>query len=134
MGVLPLCRFRREKCAQGRAVFRRGIFPVGLDRIPAFAQAFEIGIAVLRDHGRDPLRVSKREAKADRRAIIEDIDGVAVELERFGKAVDQIGQMLKTVFEALAIRRIGKAEAGQVRRHHVIAIGERWNEIAEHVR
>ena len=47
MRVLPLRRFRLEESAQCRAVLRRRLFPVGLDRIPALAEPLEISVAVL---------------------------------------------------------------------------------------
>jgi len=47
MLVLPLRRFRLEESAQRRAVLRRRLFPVGLDRIPALAEPLEISVAVL---------------------------------------------------------------------------------------
>src|SRR3546814_8766811 len=55
MRVLPDGRLGLEERAQGLAVGRRGVLPVGPDRIPAVTQAFLIGIAVLRNDGRDPL-------------------------------------------------------------------------------
>src|SRR5262249_48475910 len=71
--VLPLSRFGFEECAQRGAIFRRRVFPVHLNRVPALAQALKIGIAVLRNDCRDAFRVAEREAKADRGTVIEDI-------------------------------------------------------------
>src|SRR5579872_125830 len=94
MRVLPLRGFGLKESTQSCAVFRGRILPIGLDRIPAFAQPVEIGITVLRDHGCDPLGMTKREAKADRRAVVEDVDGKAAELEHLGKPLDNVGQVL----------------------------------------
>jgi hypothetical protein len=42
--------------------------------------------------------------------------------------------MIEGVCEVRSVRRIGKAEAWQIRGYHVIAIGQCWNEFPEHVR
>src|SRR5262245_52738171 len=42
--------------------------------------------------------------------------------------------MIKAVFEGFPIRRLGVAKTWQIRRHHVIAIGERGDELPIHVR
>jgi hypothetical protein len=78
VGVLPHCCCRQKKGAQRRAVCVGRVLPVGADRVPAVAEALDIGIAVLRDDGGDALGVPRREAETGRRAIVEDIDGEAV--------------------------------------------------------
>ena len=82
MRILPDGRLRLEEGAQRLAIGWRRILPIGPDRIPAVAQALLIGVAVLRDDRGDPLGMFDREAEARRRAIVEDINGIAVEADR----------------------------------------------------
>src|SRR5262245_6776164 len=72
--VLPLHRFGLQEGAQGRTVFRRGILPVGLNWIPSLAQALLVGIAVLRDHSGDLLRMTHGKSESHRRAIVKDVN------------------------------------------------------------
>ena len=87
--VLPDGRLRLEESAQRLAVGRRRVLPIGPDRIPAVAQALLVGVAVLRDDRGDPLRMLDREPEPGRRAVVEHIDGVAVEADDLGEAVDR---------------------------------------------
>ena len=82
-------RLGRQESAQRLAVGGRGVLPVGPDRVPALAQPFLIGVAVLRDDRGDPVGMLHREPEAGRRAVVEDIDGVAIEADDFGEAVDR---------------------------------------------
>ena len=81
MDVLPLGRFRLEEIAQCRAVLRRRLLPIFLDRVPALAQAFHIGIAVLRDDGGDSLGMSLREPESHRRAVIKHVNREVLETD-----------------------------------------------------
>ena len=72
--VLPERRLRLEECTQRRAIGLGRIFPIGLDRVPTFAQAFLIRVAVLRDDRSDALGVFQRDTKTGRRAVVEDVD------------------------------------------------------------
>jgi hypothetical protein len=47
---------------------------------------------------------------------------------------DDLGEAGEAVGEVLARRHGREAEAGQVRRDHVISIGQRRDQVAEHVR
>jgi len=67
------------------------------------------------------------QAKAHWCAIVEDVKSIPAEAERLGEALHDLSQMIKGVFEGFPIRRLGVAETWQVRRHHMIAIGERRN-------
>src|SRR6267142_1568106 len=71
--VLPAGRLRSEEGAERLSVRLRRVLPVGLDRTPAFAKTFLVGIAVLRDDGRYPLRVADGEPEAGRCAVVEDV-------------------------------------------------------------
>ena len=83
ISVLPFRRLGTEKGAQRVPVFRRGLFPIGLDRVPAFRiQTLFVGVAVLRNDRRNPFRIAKREAKANGRAIVENVNGVVFKAKR----------------------------------------------------
>src|SRR5262249_61265105 len=114
MRVLPLGRLGREKAAERRAVLRRGLLPVALDGVPALAQPLLIGVAILRDDRNDSLRVARRETEADRRAVIEDVDGITGEPDDRREPVDDVGEMIEGVPERSSLRRLGETEARQV--------------------
>ncbi len=71
-----------------------------------------------------------REPEARRRAVVEDIDGIAIEADDFGEAVDQLGDPVEGV---AAARHVGLAEARQIGSDDVEAIGQQRDEVAEHV-
>jgi hypothetical protein len=73
--------------------------PVGPDRRPAIAQAFLIGIAVLRDDGRDPLGMADGEPEPRRRAIIENVNGKAIKADDFGETFNHAGDIVEGVIE-----------------------------------
>ncbi len=89
MHVLELRRLGLEEVAQRGSVCFRRLFPIFLDGVPALAQAFFIGIAILRNDGLDPLGMGERQTKSDRRTVIEDIDGVALEPDSLSETVHQ---------------------------------------------
>src|SRR5262245_16039308 len=133
MHVLPLGRLGREEVAKRRAVLRRRLLPVALDRIPALAQPFLIGVAVLRDDRGDLRRVARREAEADRRAIVEYVDGITAEPGDRGEAVDDVGEVIEGVPELRPFRRLGETETRQVGGYYVVVVGEGRDQVAEHV-
>ena len=53
--VLPDGRLGLEEGAQRLAVLLRCVLPISPDRVPAVAQAFLIGVAILRNDRRDPV-------------------------------------------------------------------------------
>ena len=120
-----------EKRAQRLAVGLRRILPIGPDRVPAVAQPFLIGVAVLRNDRGDPVGMLHREPEAGRRAIVEDIDGIAIEADDFGETVDRCPRAGRSVWRAA--RHVGLAEARQVGGDDMEAIGQQRDEIAEHV-
>jgi hypothetical protein len=132
--ILGTRRLGREEIAQGSPILRSWLFPIFLNRIPALAQALFIGIAILRDDGRDPLRVRQSKSEPYGRAVIEDINRVAFETHRLREAVNNLAQILKRVAKPLTVRRIREAEAQQIGCDHMEAVGQSRNEIAEHVR
>src|SRR6478672_5917456 len=119
MRVLPLCGLRRQEGPQGRAVFRRRVLPIRLDRVPALAQSFLICIAVLRDQRGDPLRMTHGQSKAHWCSIVEDVKRIPPEAEDLGEPLHDLGQMIKGVFEGFPIRSLAEPKTWQVRRYHV---------------
>jgi hypothetical protein len=86
--VLPLRAVQRQKTVQRVAMCRGGRGPVLLDRIPGVGQAFLVRVAILRDDGGHALRMGHRQAEASRRAVVEDVERIAVEAQRLCKRVD----------------------------------------------
>lgn len=131
--VLPPRRLRRGQELQGIAVFAGGILPIRADGSPAFAESIDVGVSILRDKGSDPIGMLESEAKAGRRAVVEDVDGELFQADLLGELTHDLGQMIEGVGEALVIRRVGKAEAGQVGRDNVKIVREFRDQVAEHV-
>ena len=74
-----------------------------------------------------------RNPEARRRAVVEDVDRKAIEADHLGEAVDDLGDVVEGVGELAARRHVGLAEAGQIGRDDVKAIGKKRDEVAEHV-
>src|SRR5215469_10459043 len=126
-------RFGGEEVAECGAVLRGRFLPIFLDRIPALAEAFFVGVAVLRNDGGDAVGMGEGETESDGCAVVEDIDGVTAEAEGFGEAVDDLGKVIEGVAELLAVRSVGETEAGKVGSEDVVALGERRDQVAKHV-
>jgi hypothetical protein len=67
------------------------------------------------------LRMSKGEAEADRRAVIEDVDRISLEADGLGEGIDDLGQIIEGVFELRPTRGIRetKAQPDLVRLHGI---------------
>jgi hypothetical protein len=76
--VLPNGRLRLEEGAECVTFSLGCVFPVSPDRFPPVAQAFLVGVAILRDDRRDPIRVLHGQPEAGRRTVIEHVDGIAL--------------------------------------------------------
>ena len=74
-----------------------------------------------------------RQAKADRRAIVEDVERELLEAEHFGEPVDHVGDVLEGVGELVPRRLLGHPEARQIGRHDMIVVGEFRDQVSEHV-
>src|SRR6516162_7316148 len=68
--------------------------------------------------------------EAGRRAVIEDVDGIAIEADDLGETVDRSRDLIEAM---AAARHVGVAEARQVGGNDVEAIGQERDEVAEHV-
>ena len=73
------------------------------------------------------------ETETDRRAIVEDVKRIAVQPDRLDEAADDLGKRVEAVGERAARRRLGLSEAGQVGSDHTVAVGQRADQVAEHV-
>ena len=112
----------------------RRFTPIGLPGLPFRAEPLDIGVAVLGDDRGHPLGMRHRQAQAGRRAVVENIQGVAAQAERVGEAIDELGESVERIGELSARRGFRVAEAGEVGRDHAVAIGEPGDQVAEHVR
>lgn len=132
--VLPLDRRRGGKAMQRGAVLGRRRRPVSPDRIPALRQAFFIGVAVLGNEGGDAVRMRARQAPAHRRAVVVHHQRIAVQLQLFGEPVHGPGDVVERIGVGVPCRRFREAEGRQVGRHDAIAVGQRRDHVAVHVR
>src|SRR2546430_854213 len=88
-----------EEGAERLSVRLRGILPVGLDWTPALAEPFLVGVAVLRNDGRDPLRVADGKPKTCWRTVVEDVRRKPIEADDLGEEVDHTGNVVERVTE-----------------------------------
>ena len=73
------------------------------------------------------------ETEPDGSAVVEDVDREFLQTDLLREFPDDLGQMVKCIGEAFVIRRVGEAEAGQIRRNHVILLGQFRNQVAEQI-
>ena len=67
--------------------------PPTANATPALAKTFLVGVAVLRDHCSDLLRVADSEPEACRSAIVKDVHCKPLEADDLGKTVDHVGDV-----------------------------------------
>src|SRR5262249_50296134 len=135
MRVLPARSFERQKVfAKYLSVLCCGRGPIFPDQAPGTSKPFFVGIPVLRNYGRDALRVGHRQTKTCWRAIIEHIDCVAVDLERLRKGLYRQCQSIERINISPFGRNLSKSKTREVGRDDAVIIGEAWNEITEHER
>ena len=56
----------------------------------------------------------QRQTEPDRSAVVEDINREFLQTDHLGELSDNLRQMVKRVGKAFVVRRVGKAEAGQI--------------------
>src|SRR5215510_15384 len=134
MRVLPLGRFRFQELAQRRAVCFVWLFPVLLNRVPAFAQPFLVGIAVLRNDCGDPVRVLEGETETYRSSVVENIKCKPAEPDLLDEGANGFCQLLECVTVLLAIGCVRESKSREVGSDHVVTVRQSWNQVAEHVR
>ncbi len=123
-----------ERCAAGLAVPRARVAPIGLPRLPFPAEPLEVGVAVLGDDGRHPLGMTHGEPESGGGAVVEDVQRVACQSHGLDEAFDHPGKTIEAVIEGLAPGRRRVAEAREIGGDDAVAIGQEWDQIAEHVR
>ena len=75
----------------------------------------------------------RREPEAGRSAVVEHVNREAVEADDFGKALDDIGEVVERIVELVPRRHVRLTEARQVRRDDMEAIHQERDQIAKHV-
>ena len=71
-----------------------------------------------------------RESEPGRRAIVEHVNGVAVEADGLGEAVDRRRDLVERV---RFVRHIGVAEAREIGSDDMETVGEQRDQVAEHM-
>ncbi len=133
--VLPPGAFGGDDVAHRLLGLGVALFPIGLQRRGVHrVPAFDADDRVLHHDAAHALRMLDGEADADRPAVILHVEHVGGEAELVGEAFDHVGEVGEAVVERIDRRRAGIAEAGIVRRDHVILGGEIGDQVAKHVR
>src|SRR5215472_10884714 len=133
MRVLPASRLWRQERAERASVRGRRVLPIGPDRSPPIAEAFLVSVAVLRDDGGDPLRMTEGEPEACRRAVVKDVHREPIESDDLGQAIDHAGNVLEGVAEFFSWRHVGLTKSGKVRRDDMKCVFEERDQVTEHV-
>ena len=76
----------------------------------------------------------QRQAPADWRSIVHDIDGISRHTQLVEQAIDQFAETVERIGELPTIWGIAFTVTGIIGRDHVIAIGKVRDQIAEHMR
>src|SRR5262245_46750644 len=133
MRVLPHRRLRREEGAERLSVGLRRVLPVGSDRSPAITETLLVGVAVLRNDGGNPLRMTDGEPEACWRTVVKDVHRKLIEAYDLGEAVDHAGNVVERVSEVFSRWHVGLTETRKVRRDHKKSVGEQRDQITKHV-
>src|SRR5882724_830992 len=133
MCVLPARRLGRDEASERVSVCLRRFLPISPNGIPAVAQPFLIGVAVLRDDCSDTIRVPNGEAEANGCAIVEDVDRETSETDHLRETIDDVCDILERVSERAARRHFGLAKRWQIGSNEVKPVCELRDEIAKHV-
>src|SRR5262245_48966000 len=99
MCVFPAGRLGIEKTAERLSVGLRGVLPIGTNGIPAFAQTFLIGIAILGDDCGEAIWMPNGNAEADRGSIVEDVYRESLKADHLGEAGDNVCDIFERVAE-----------------------------------
>src|SRR5262249_28434893 len=133
VGILPDRCFGREESTERLPVRLRRLSPVGSDRVPAVAQPFLVGVAILRDDRCNALWIFCRHSKTCRRTVVEYVDRKTVEADNFGKAIDYARNMVERIVELVAARHVRLAKPGKIRRDNMKFPREPRDEGTEHM-
>ncbi|MNQ66874.1 hypothetical protein D3C85_813760 [compost metagenome] len=133
--ILPARAFQvQDGIVDHLAIGGGRLVPVLADRRPGIPQAFEIGIAVLRNDRADPLRVRQRQAQADRRPIVEEVHPVTLEAQHIDELADRLADGIEGVDVVAFGGHLGETETGQIRRNQAVFVGEPRDQVPELVR
>ena len=124
IGVLELCRLRRDQHVKCLAVHFRVVGPIGLDRVPELFEPFLIGIAVLHDEGGDALGMLEGETPAYGRAIVHHVHRVPFDTDLIEQSIDKLSETIEGVGKGCAVRHVALPVARVVGGDHVIAVGD----------
>src|SRR5271170_7483049 len=92
--------------------------PVELDGSPGITQTFFVGVAILRNDSGDALGAGHRQAKAGGSAVVEDVKGVALQVQRVSEREDGLRQGVEGIFVIALPGNFGKSESGEIGRDH----------------
>ena len=114
-------------------VRRHGFLPrtIHVDRGPE--KAFFVSIAILADDGGDLLRVGHRQAPADRCAVVEHVDRIAIQALFDREGIDDGSHFVERVVECDALFDRRLPEARQVGGDHAVALRQDRDQVPEHV-
>src|SRR5262249_16214403 len=131
--VLPTGRLGREKDAESVSVRLRWVLPIGPEWSPAITETLLVGVTVLRDDCRDPLRVADGEPEPDRRAVVKDVHCKPIEADDLGKTVDYTSDIVERITELLSCWHVGLTESRKVRCDDAKSVGKERDQVTEHV-
>jgi hypothetical protein len=134
VGVLEFCGLGSDQDVQSLAVGLRMVGPIGLDRVPELFQPFLIGVAVLHDESGDAFGMLEGQSPAHRCPVIHHVHREARDADLIEEAVDELSEAIEGIGELRTVRHVALAVAGIVRSDHMIAVRERGDQVAEHVR
>src|SRR5262249_39288693 len=97
------------------------------------AEAFLVGVAVLRNDRGYPPGMTDSQAEAGGRAVIEHVHRKPIKADDFGETVDHAGDVVERVTEFFPRRHVGLTEPGKVRRDHMKSVSKKRDQVAEHV-
>ena len=132
--VLEDGRFARQPPAHRGFVRRAAILPVGHERRERFGDAVEMRNRVLHDDRSDELGTCRREAEADRSAVILHVERGLRDAQRVDELPDDLCQVVEGVGELLRRGCVAETETRIVRRDEPEAVGQLRHQVLEHVR
>src|SRR5208337_4282858 len=66
--------------------------------------------------------------------VVKDVDCETIQADDLGELADDVGQAPESVAELVTAGGVRESEARKVRRDNVVAVSQRRNQVAEHVR
>src|SRR5262249_49281734 len=100
---------------------------------PARTEPFLVGVPVLRNDRGDAIRMASGNAEARGRAIVEEVDGEAIEAHDLGESIDDVGHVVERVGEVGPERHIRLPKTRKIGSDDMKAIRQKWNQVPKHV-